>query len=134
MDKALAAVATVRKAIIDVVNELCIPAGGRIRLSTLKAHIGGLNVRKTDYSDALSALVDQGVFRTQIDGEGLLLELTDAGAELVYAPPSMLPPTDWIVAFRALKAQRSLLRRPAANDPTQYGRRSADSDHTVSSV
>ena len=132
MDKAIAAVATVRNAIIDTVNELCIPAGGCIHLATLKAPIGGLRVRKDDYTDALSSLVHQGVFTTEVDGEGLLLQLTEVGADVVYAPPSLVRPMDWIAAFRTLKAQREFLRRPAANDGPVYGRRANDQPLSVS--
>ncbi|MEC9406605.1 MAG: hypothetical protein ABF271_15365 [Abyssibacter sp.] len=131
MDKAIAAVATVRNAILDTVNMLCLPAGGRIHLSTLKMHIGGLRVRKDDYTDALSSLVDQGVFTTHIDGDGLLLQLTEMGADVVYAPPSLVRPMDWIAAFRTLKAQREFLRRPAANDAAQYGRRATDAPQAM---
>ena len=126
MDKALAAVAAVRNAIIDTVNACAIPSGGCLHVAALRGHLGPLPVRASDFTDALSSLVQTGVFRTRVDREGLLLELTESGAALVYAPPSLPRPSDWIEAFRQMRSQRDILRRPAANDGLRFVRRMDD--------
>ena len=126
MDKALAAIAAVRNAIIDTVNAYSIPPGGRIHMSTIRAKLGDMRVRQSDFTDAMSSLVQGEVFRTHVDSDGLLLELTEHGATIIYAPPSLPRPSDWIDAFRRMRTQRDILRRPAANDDVSFGRRAED--------
>ncbi len=67
MDKALAAVAAVRNAIIDTVNACAIPSGGCLHVAALRDHLGPLPVRASDFTDALSSLVQTGVFRTRVN-------------------------------------------------------------------
>ena len=134
MDKALAAIATVRLAIIECVRTARIPVEGRVRISAVKARMSGLRVRRSDFTDAMSSLVAEGLFKTEVKAEGLYLVLTQTGAKALYGRSKLTPAEDWVKAFQAVRDQTRIWKRCPANDGAAFGRRKDDVSGTAEAL